>query len=601
VARDPRWEPSDVVDDAVPPRPCPRSEPSYETTTDDRGRFTLAPLSPALYDVSATAAGYRTTGAGRHFELGHGQEIAGAEIRLEPGAVMRGRITTPKGDPVAGAEVEPEVDDALAVTDSRGAYRLAGLRTGRQTIWVVAGREDILTRSTSREVEVAPGENRLDLTLPPPGREVRGRVLAPDGTPAAGALLHPESPRPERFVPRPHTAADGSFVVHLPAGTGRLVATLAGYSPAGIELPPGEGPIAGAVIRLTPDRGLSVRILGWEPGDVPGGEIALDPVQESSWRMFVGQLQPDGRYRFAGLWPGEWKVTANVDRRTLTGRVTLAPGAEAHLDLTLPPKLAVHGRVVDEEGQPIAGAMVKLQQSAGWEFPATSGADGSFVVRVGVGSGAWKAWAERKGFVPTPGQPVEVAGSTPRAVELVMARGAVLRVRVRGVPADQVVQFLAADGQRAPFILQGDPGGEGLFRIAGLPPGEWKIEAQIGPPVPPNGTSRRWLAEVARQVTVGPDTRELTVDLTLPRGGLTLSGRVANAHRAYDIRLRRLADPAADLLAYPPAPDEPFRLTGLAAGSYLLQVKSPDGSLLAQQELELDADREVVVEIPNRR
>jgi protocatechuate 3,4-dioxygenase beta subunit len=363
-ALDPGWEPGDLVFDDLPaPRPCPRSEPSPETSTDAQGRFTLEPLRPGRYDVSATAPGYRKSSSGRHLDLGTGEELADVEVRLVPGAVVHGRVATPAGAPIAGAQVSSPDDRASARTDAEGAYRLTGVSPGQRGIGAEVHEDGIVSRSTWEPIEVAPGENRLDFTLPPQGREVRGRVLAPDDTPVAGALLHPESACPERSVPRPHTAADGSFVTHLPAGTHRLVATLAGYSPGAIDLP-GEEPVGGAVIHLAADHGLSGRLLGAPAGTRYQGEVALERVEESQQPCrFDLSMEPDGRFRFGGLWPGEWKVTVMAGGPVLQSQVKLQREMEAYLYLDVRPKLEVRGRVIDGEGDPVAGAQVPRASS----------------------------------------------------------------------------------------------------------------------------------------------------------------------------------------------------------------------------------------------
>jgi protocatechuate 3,4-dioxygenase beta subunit len=337
-ALDPGWEPGDLVFDDLPaPRPCPRSEPSPETSTDAQGRFTLEPLRPGRYDVSATAPGYRKSSSGRHLDLGTGEELADVEVRLVPGAVVHGRVATPAGAPIAGAQVSSPDDRASARTDAEGAYRLTGVSPGQRGIGAEVHEDGILSRSTWEPIEVAPGENRLDFTLPPQGREVRGRVLAPDDTPVAGALLHPESACPERSVPRPQTAADGSFVTHLPAGTHRLVATLAGYSPGAIDLP-GEEPVGGAVIHLAADHGLSGRLLGAPAGTRYQGEVALERVEEFQQPCrFDLSMEPDGRFRFGGLWPGEWKVTVMAGGPVLQSQVKLQREMEAYLYLDVRP------------------------------------------------------------------------------------------------------------------------------------------------------------------------------------------------------------------------------------------------------------------------
>ena len=345
-AQDPRWVPSDLFFDEIPASPpCPRSEPSLKTLTDAQGRFTLEPLRPGRYAVWATATGYRKSASGHHLTLGLGQGLPGVEIRLAPGAVVQGRVTTPTGEAVAGAEVISPEDDARTRTDGSGAYRLAGVSPSGRNLGAEVHGDSLVARAQWQSFEVAPGENRLDFTVPPQGREVRGRVLAPDGTPVAGALLHSDSACPDPSEPRLHTAADGSFVLHLPAGIGRLVATRTGYSPGEVALPPGAKAVAGATIHLAPDRGLTVRLVGGEPAEVQGALIDLDRREGDKFCRFFGQAEADGSYRFADLWPGELEVAAYVDGRVLKRRVKLTAGAEAHLDLPLLPKLAVHGRV----------------------------------------------------------------------------------------------------------------------------------------------------------------------------------------------------------------------------------------------------------------
>jgi hypothetical protein len=197
------------------------------------------------------------------------------------------------------------------------------------------------------------------------------------------------------------------------------------------------------------------------------------------------------------------------------------------------------------------------------------------VVRV-KNSGTWTARADRAGFISTSGEPVEVAAPKPRAIELVMARGAVLRVRV---PEGQVVRSVWAHG-RSGAPVEGEADASGGYLLSGVPPGVWRITAELSQPA----------VKVIKRVTLGPETRELTVDLAVPQGSLTFSGSLGWVSA---VILKRQGDPEVEF-STAPAVDETFHFSGLPAGSYLLEFDTGRGYRIIKGEVELDAGREVV-------
>ncbi|MBN1206721.1 MAG: carboxypeptidase regulatory-like domain-containing protein [Myxococcaceae bacterium] len=167
----------------------------------------------------------------------------------------------------------------------------------------------------------------------------------------------------------------------------------------------------------------------------------------------------EGRYRLAPLPPGLYDVSFFA-RRYLANRVSdHALTASGTLDVVLEPALLVEGRVVDEQGQPISGAQVKLAMPPGageWdtseeyeEFGTLSrersGEDGRFVLDA-PDVGPWHVSAFHRGYLGALEEGVKAPAS---GVKLVLARGAVLEVEVedeQGRPVAGAECQLSPDG-----------------------------------------------------------------------------------------------------------------------------------------------------------
>src|SRR5205807_2144179 len=90
-----------------------------------------------------------------------------------------------------------------------------------------------------------------------------------------------------------------------------------------------------------------------------------------------------GRYRLDGIDPGERDVRFDLgEDRASFHQVRIVAG-ENRLDLTLV-RQVVRGRVRNPEGEPVAGAWVRLSGTAGAHV-AITGADGTFAFKTLAG------------------------------------------------------------------------------------------------------------------------------------------------------------------------------------------------------------------------
>ena len=192
-----------------------------------------------------------------------------------------------------------------------------------------------------------------------------------------------------------------------------------------------------------------------------------------------GFLQPkatartdaQGRFRFEHLAGVSFSVWARAAGFGAALHERAAPGEP--VDLYLPPLRSIGGQVVDDSGQPVAGARVHaVSRKVPLPSEAVTGKDGTFTLPE-LGEGPFYLLATAEGFLPSVEPQVEAG---PRLVRLQLEPSRTLEVRVtrQGAPAEATVR-LKADHLAREARTEG-----GVVRFEGLYPDELVVTAEAG-------------------------------------------------------------------------------------------------------------------------
>ena len=322
---------------------------SVKATTGTDGRAFLEGLpAGSRILLEAHARGYRPAWVGEQ-----AIEKGPFRVTLEPGAIVAGRVSAPWGDPIAGATVEGVgTPIGRATSGDDGAFELDEAPPGALRL---TARAEGFRSAAPAEVSVAAGEERRDIDLvlePAPG--LAGRVVTPDGRPAAGARVDLvrewDVDNLDLVAPQASAVVDGTGRFQLPVepdSWARLVARAPGYGPAVTGALPSK---VGEEITLTlsePCR-LAATLPPELPGDarlsvIDGAGVGRSIVAAGRLRVEVDDLAPgDGS---AGLARGVRRPVRLVARQTVD--VALHRGA------------TIEGSVT-ADGGPVPSAFVGL-------------------------------------------------------------------------------------------------------------------------------------------------------------------------------------------------------------------------------------------------
>jgi RNA polymerase sigma factor (sigma-70 family) len=587
--------------------------------TDAEGRFRVQHVHPDG-SVSARARG-RAPSAARAIQVSKDQVDRVRLVLGDAGAVVRGTVRGADGQPVADAivlvgtafGVQATLPDGawgtdpaptLARTDEGGAFIMDAVPP-RATFVTVRARGHAGYRAT-HSFEV--GENALEIRLSP-SAVVAGRVVDPEGRPAAGAVVEStNAPRQDStwwWMVR--TDTDGRFRIEdLPGADQRPF-----YSPTQFKVSHEKGSAAfqrhrgveTIEVTLVPHREgtVLVRVVDEEGRPVEGQEVVAGPPDDLNPPK-RGRTDAEGRVSLAlpegatvsvaltdlegdlRQWFGEVRdVRAGPDEVTITRRESDRPSSRLEGRVTLDAGTLPDGAVV--WAMPIGGRM-----GLNLTLDTATGAISSMRLLPGGYDVALRAVGY--GTVPL-GRVRLKRGETADLGTIRLRAPGRLVVKVRNTALDGSTGSVLAYGDRGSVWPR--PADDGTFVFELLQPGAWDVVLQGWPHATPAKA-----AVTARSVVVSGET--VTVEITTQRGHVRVLRPVAGdaaalAGLSFEVRLDGATVPlaTASFLASP-QDRPPTAEIALAPGRYVVDAETADGRRVSVR-FSVEGDDEPPVDI----
>ncbi|HZS39919.1 MAG TPA: carboxypeptidase-like regulatory domain-containing protein [Polyangia bacterium] len=332
-----------------PPAPLTGAAPPRAFLSDGRGAFHV-PGVPAGRVVVAASHPDFARGSSAQVAVAAGA-LATVEVVLRRGRTVRGRVTDERGAPLGGAEILVD-GRALTASDARGEFQLphvvgAFTAGARLQGWVPQSRA-LGADDTDVELRLARAEGRL-----------AGVIVDERGAPVAGAKLEISSGAPP---PRALTAdRAGSFRAEgLGPGPYRVRVEHPDYAPLSDQV---AAPADDVRLQLDPGAGVSGELRDARSGGVPAGAR----LELSTGGVARPLALSRGRFEATGLPAGRATLSAGAPGYVPWSRELELVSGERPRELTLRDLTvelerggAIAGTVVDDDGQPAAGAQLSV-------------------------------------------------------------------------------------------------------------------------------------------------------------------------------------------------------------------------------------------------
>lgn len=478
----------------------PAEREEWTVETDVKGAFAFAKIPLGQYGVVAQTQGF--TGA-ESATLRTGAAHPYVTLRLQTSLPIRGVVQDLQGRAIAGAVVFPHSHDktrrgrpmvwsettAMRVfSDAEGRFDFPGLYEGKWTLLAKAeGYAATLTEP------IAAGTTEAIIAMAK-GGSVAGRVIhLADGKPAGGMTLLFRGDL-DRVLNRTVADDKGAFVMeNLREGRYAIIpddpALVATAESAFVEVTANEvktglvvelregGRVKGRVYDSSNKQGMANVTVTASPSGAAGLERTAVSAE-------------DGAFEIAGLGSGPYMVSPEPPKGYKRPFGSYQSGRETPIDLDGPvairdcdlePAAEIMGRVIDEAGEPVAGARVGLAGGGG-TYVGTStdtAADGFFQFEsMPRTTDLWLL--ATKGTLTSEALELDTEEQHLLSLEIVLRPGAV----VEGTVVDEAGKPVPNVGIRASMMSARNGGGaaqadaRGAFVLEGLAKGEYLLLAQ---------------------------------------------------------------------------------------------------------------------------
>ena len=498
----------------------------YLARTDDQGRYEVPELRRAT-SITVIHPDYAIDD--ETFPLGAATAAGELNRALTAGVALSGRAVAANGTtPVSDAAIF--VDGwPLAKSDGEGAFTIA---RAPQKWTMLAARKDSLYGQRAS----GPDNKALVVRLEK-SAVLSGRVRdAKTKMPVAGAvvrLIVPRAPLRGDVAPMALTDAKGTYSITAPAGSYMVTTAHPGYQAQMVDASLTTGQQLVKDINATQHARVTGVIVDEEKRPVVGAAVSAEDVSADMMRMPMrfmrdtnGLSGPDGRFSLSVQPDSEFRLRATKKGmpQAQGESMKLASGErKGSVVLTIPSGVAVSGRVLDANGDPLSGVSVSTTETPTGgdammrrmifsgppgqeEDLVRTASDGTFTIR--VKEGTYDFTFKREGFAQ---KQVRAQSITPNGQNVIETRldpaveitGRVTRGGV-GVPDVTINAFTTG----AASVVTGP---DGSFTLAGLTPGLVRVML------------RKDADLLSEQKSLTAPGRDIVIEL--PQGG-TVSGRV---------------------------------------------------------------------------
>lgn len=436
-----------------------------------------------------------------------GQAVS-VELQLRTGGRIEGQVQDREGQPVAQSSVtlrttEWAQDRREVDATAQGQFVLEHVAPG--TYWLEASKgESIRTSgggSFRAPVEVVDGETAQVLLggVNPDAVRLSGTVYQSGEVVPSGSVWG-SMQGAEAFASGSHTKANeqGEYELEFP-GPGRAHVLVASEGTKVIPLP--------IVLSAEPEQTYDIhipvgriagRVLGVATGEISRPFVSCKPEGRSPVEgIYLSRrvrCDEQGDFVFEGLPRGSYRVAvANVfDPRSVIEGVELAADGEVRgLQLAMGETSSAEVLVLNAAGQPVTGARVSAQDSAGHLYAPAMGV-GTGVEGVQSFSaftqGDYRFLAQFEGWSSALSTPVQVRANEVAKVTVKLAPGAHASIRVLDGtepvyarlwiwdPSGNEYSRTLAVFDHKTYLVEGD--NPGHYSLGPLPPGKYRVRAK---------------------------------------------------------------------------------------------------------------------------